>query len=88
MDDSISAQHGVFAILAALYHRSKTGKGQYIDLSMIEVAMSFAPEQALNYAINGKLKGPIGNQDEYMAPHGCYRCKGRTNGWPSRFPMR
>jgi crotonobetainyl-CoA:carnitine CoA-transferase CaiB-like acyl-CoA transferase len=75
-NDSISAQHGVFAILAALYHRSKTGKGQYIDLSMIEVAMSFAPEQALNYAINGKLKGPIGNQDEYMAPHGCYRCKG------------
>jgi crotonobetainyl-CoA:carnitine CoA-transferase CaiB-like acyl-CoA transferase len=75
-NDSISAQHGVFAVLAALYHRSKTGKGQYIDLSMIEVAMSFAPEQALNYAINGKLKGPIGNQDEYMAPHGCYRCKG------------
>jgi len=75
-NDSISAQHGVFAVLAALYHRSKTGKGQYIDLSMIEVAMSFAPEQALNYAINGKLKGPIGNHDEYMAPHGCYRCKG------------
>ena len=75
-NDSISAQHGVFAVLAALYHRSQTGKGQYIDLSMIEVAMSFAPEQALNYAINGKMKSPIGNQDEYMAPHGCYRCKG------------
>jgi crotonobetainyl-CoA:carnitine CoA-transferase CaiB-like acyl-CoA transferase len=75
-NDSISAQHGVFAVLAALYHRAQTGKGQYIDLSMIEVAMSFAPEQALNYAINGKMKSPIGNQDEYMAPHGCYRCKG------------
>jgi len=76
-NDSISAQHGVFAVLAALYHRSKTHRGQYIDLSMIEVAMSFAPEQTLNYAVNEKIKGSIGNQDEYMAPHGCYRCKGQ-----------
>ena len=40
-NDSISAQHGVFAVLAALYHRSQTGKGQYIDLSMAEVAIVF-----------------------------------------------
>lgn len=75
-NDSISAQHGVFAVLAALYHRSQTGKGQYLDLSMAEVALSFAPEQVLNYTINEKITGPLGNQDVFMAPHGCYRCKG------------
>ena len=74
--DSITAHYGVFAILAALYHRNKTGEGQYIDLSMAESSIAFAPEPVLNYTMNEKLPGRTGNQDEFMAPHGCYRCRG------------
>jgi benzylsuccinate CoA-transferase BbsF subunit len=63
-------------VLAALYHRSKTGEGQYLDLSMVESELAFAPEAAIEYAMNGKVRGRVGNRDDVMAPHGCYRCKG------------
>ncbi len=75
--DSVAAQHAVFAIMAALYHRAQTGKGQYIDLSMAEANMAFAAEMVLNYTVNEKEIGRMGNRDEIMAPHGCYRCRGK-----------
>jgi benzylsuccinate CoA-transferase BbsF subunit len=74
--DSVSAQHAVFAILAALFHRLITGEGQYIDLSMSEATLAFIPEVVLNYTINGKIMERTGNRDNFMAPHGCYRCQG------------
>lgn len=74
--DLAAAQHGVFAILAALYHRSKTGQGQYIDLSMTEVMAAFLPEPIIHYTMNGTVQAPQGNRDSTMAPHGCYRCRG------------
>lgn len=74
--DMASAQHGTFAILAALYHRSNTGQGQYIDLSMTEVVSSLLFEQMIDCVMNDRVQGPRGNRDEAMAPHGCYRCAG------------
>ena len=74
--DIVSAEHGTFAILAALYHRSKTGEGQYIDLSMTEVVSAVIPEAIIDYTMNNRVQGPQGNNDSAMAPHGCYRCKG------------
>jgi len=76
-DDLVAAQHGVFAILAALYHRSKTGEGQYIDLSMSEAGAAFLAEPIMDYTMNGRVAGRVGNRDNIMAPHGCYRCRGQ-----------
>ena len=74
--DLAAAQHGAFAILTALYHRAKTGEGQYIDLSMTEVMAGFIPEAILDYTMNNRVNGPEGNLHKAMAPHGCYRCAG------------
>ncbi len=74
--DLVSGQHGAFAILTALYHRSKTGEGQYIDLSMTEQGIAFLPEPFMDYAMNARVRGRVGNRDDIMAPHGCYRCQG------------
>ena len=74
--DLMQAQHAVFAILAALYHRSRTGEGQYIDLSMIEANTNFLAEAVMDYTMNERLSQPVGNRDDIMAPHGCYRCQG------------
>ena len=75
--DSITAEQGVFAILAALYHRNKTGEGQYLDLSMTESEIAMSPESALEYFINNRIRPRQGNQDAIIAPHNCYRCKGK-----------
>lgn len=74
--DLTSAQHGAYAILAALYHRSITGEGQHIDLSMTEVVGAFLPEAVIDYTMNNRVAQPQGNRDAAMAPHGCYRCQG------------
>ncbi|MBF6558822.1 MAG: CoA transferase [Candidatus Binataceae bacterium] len=69
--------HGAFAILAALYHRGKTGQGQYIDMSQWECAMGVLAEGLLEYTMNGREPERIGNEDPWMAPHGIYRCRDR-----------
>ena len=74
--DATQGMHGAFAILAALYHKRKTGEGQYIDAAMIEGSANLLGEMIMGYTINQDLPERQGNRDAYMAPHGCYPCKG------------
>jgi benzylsuccinate CoA-transferase BbsF subunit len=69
--------HGAFALLTALYHRNKTGEGQYIDMSQWECAMVLLPEGILDYTMNGIEPERIGNENPLMAPHGIYKCLDR-----------
>ncbi len=62
--------------LAALHHRAATGVGQYIDLSMAEALSASIPEALLDYQMNGELREPQGNRDDWDAPHGVYPCLG------------
>ncbi len=66
----------VFAILAALHHRDRTGEGQFIDLSMAEMVSSMLPEAFMDFFMNGREHGPIGNRDECIAPHNVYPTAG------------
>jgi benzylsuccinate CoA-transferase BbsF subunit len=70
-----------FAVLAALYHRERTGEGQNIDLSSTEVISSMIGEAFLEYSMTGRVPQRSGNRDAIMAPHGCYRCA--DGGWVS-----
>jgi len=74
--DVNSAIHGAFAVLAALYYRERTGKGQYIDMAQIEVGASAIGEAFMEYFINGRVMGTRGNRHPAMAPHNNYPCKG------------
>ncbi len=67
--------HGAFAILTALYHRAKTGEGQFIDMSQWECAMGLVAEGILEYTMNGLEPERDGNRDPLMAPHGLMRCQ-------------
>ena len=75
--DPNAGVHGAFAILAALFHRNKTGQGQYIDMSQWEGMMALLPEGILEYTFNGVEPERIGNADPLMAPHGIFRCLDR-----------
>jgi benzylsuccinate CoA-transferase BbsF subunit len=72
--DPNAGVHGAFAILTALYHRAKTGEGQYIDMSQWECAMDLLAEGILEYTMNGREPERNGNRDPHMAPHGNFRC--------------
>ncbi|SRR5579875_433803 len=70
--------HAAFAVLAALYHRRRTGEGQFIDLSLWESATALTAEGLLEYQMSGREPARRGNRDPWMAPHGVFRCK----DWP------
>ena len=69
--------HGAFAIISALFHRAKTGEGQYIDMSQWECAMDVLAEGILEYTMNGREPERVGNRDPFMAPHGIFKCLDR-----------
>ena len=74
--DPYSGFLGAGAVLAALHHRRRTGKGQYIDLSEQEAAVPMTGRALMDYAMNGRLAERIGNRSPDAAPQGCYRCQG------------
>lgn len=74
--DHFAAKHAALAVLAALDYRRRTGKGQFIDMSLVETGANLIGVYYLDYTINGRINAPRGNTSPYAAPHGCYRCKG------------
>jgi benzylsuccinate CoA-transferase BbsF subunit len=67
---------GAAAIMTALIHRRRTGKGTHIDISQFETALNFISPILLDYAINHKVATRKGNRCFYSVPHGVYRCRG------------
>ena len=74
--DMVSIQWLVTAVVAALDHRRRTGKGQYIDHSQFEAGVHAIAPAVLDFAANGAIASQVGNHDVLAAPHGCYRCQG------------
>jgi benzylsuccinate CoA-transferase BbsF subunit len=80
--DPSNAHHGALAVLAALWHRRRTGEGQYIDMSQLEATVGLAVEPLMDWVMNGRAWGPQGSRHRSMAPHGNYPCRGR-DAWVS-----
>ena len=72
---------GAMMINAALLYRERTGKGQYLDISMLEMLETIMPEALLQYAMNGREPGFVGNHDGLMSPHNCYKTLGGAEDW-------
>ncbi len=75
--DATAGLHAAFAVMAALRYRRVKGIGQHIDLSMREALTPLLGEAIMDYTMNRRIPEPLGNRHPRMAPHGCYRTKGR-----------
>ncbi|MBN1643961.1 MAG: CoA transferase, partial [Dehalococcoidales bacterium] len=75
--DVIPALHAAWALLMALEHKKRTGKGAFIDMSMIEPMTSQMGEAIVNYSMGGRAGFRTGNRDANACPSGCYPCKGK-----------
>ncbi len=76
--DPLNGIFGAFAILTALQYRNQTGQGQHIDASQQEAVMQLVGPAFMDYAMNGRVAGPIGNRHPLAAaaPHGVFPCAG------------
>lgn len=74
--DYVAPRYIALAILAALEYRRRTGIGQYIDLSQGEATLQFLGPALLDYTVNGRVAGRMGNRDLSFAPNGVYPAAG------------
>src|SRR5262245_2432585 len=76
--DLAAGNLGVVAVLAALWHRRRTGEGLLIDLAQQEAVASLLGPLLLDRALHGDPTTPAGNasQEAPGAPHGVYQCAG------------
>ena len=76
--DWMGAYGYALALLGALYHRDRTGEGQWIDASQCESGLFLTGTSILDWSANGREWRRYGNRSPYKpaAPHGAYRCKG------------
>ncbi|MBM4406022.1 MAG: CoA transferase, partial [Chloroflexi bacterium] len=74
--DLIVPWFAVSAVIAALRHRSATGRGQYIDMSQLEASEHFLEPAILDYFVNGRSQKRVGNRTPGAAPHNVYPCRG------------
>jgi CoA:oxalate CoA-transferase len=75
LGDAAAAVHAAFAIMVALWHREKTGVGQYIDVSMQESVISMLEGAIPRWTIGKEMFPPLGSHNPHDAPMGAYRCK-------------
>ncbi len=76
--DWLGAYTFALAILSALHHRNRTGEGQWINSSQVEVGIFASGTSILDWSANGRVWQRYGNRSPYKsaAPHGVYPCLG------------
>ncbi|MEM9759458.1 MAG: CoA transferase [Pseudomonadota bacterium] len=63
---------GVMGILAALYERERSGRGQHVDISMLDCQISMLNYMATMYFLSGDTPEPIGNSHFVHVPYNSY----------------
>jgi benzylsuccinate CoA-transferase BbsF subunit len=74
--DFVVPRFAVPALIAALDYRRRTGRGQHIDVSQLEVALHFMAPLIMDYADNAHEHQRKGNRHAVAAPHAAYPCQG------------
>jgi crotonobetainyl-CoA:carnitine CoA-transferase CaiB-like acyl-CoA transferase len=77
--DWIGAYSFATAMLAALYHRDRTGRGQWVDASQTECGIYISGGTILEWSATGRAPERTGNHSPQRsaAPHAIYRCAGQ-----------
>jgi len=65
---------GVMGVLSALYERERSGKGQNVDISMLDCQISLLNYMATMHFLSGEDPYPIGNSHFVHVPYDSFRC--------------
>lgn len=68
--------HALVALLAALVHRNRTGRGGRIELSQFESTVNMVGPAVVRYSVTGEQPSRQGNHVPAAVPHDVYPCRG------------
>ncbi|KAA0913279.1 CoA transferase [Aquicoccus porphyridii] len=72
--DLFTGLYSVSGILAALHQRATTGRGQHVDMSLLDCAVAAMANQSLNYLATGTPPGRTGNYHPNLTPYQVFDC--------------
>ena len=78
VNDVMTGLNAAIAILAALRHRDRTGKGQHIDLALLDVQIGWLFNQGANYLVGGVVPKRLGTAHPNTVPYQAFETK---DGW-------
>src|SRR2546430_16864782 len=74
--DTIGGMTAALAVSSALYQRTHTGRGQFVDVAMLDAALAFIPGPVSEYTVAGIEQRQIGNGSVSRKPTANrFRCK-------------
>ena len=73
--DIFTGVYATTAILAAVHQRQSTGRGQHIDMALLDVAVSVTANQAMNYLTTGTPPERTGNYHSNLTPYQVFHCR-------------
>ncbi len=73
--DIIAGMQATIGILAALRHRERTGRGQYVDIAMVDSLFSVLENAVARYVNTGEVPGPLGGAHPSITPFQGFQTK-------------
>ncbi|TYL70916.1 CaiB/BaiF CoA-transferase family protein [Bradyrhizobium cytisi] len=74
--DPVGGLYGCASLLTALFHKRRTGEGEYVNISMVESMLQFTTPALLQYQADPAAPLRRGTRHSLFAPHGIYPCAG------------
>ncbi len=71
--DLTTGMYATIAICAAIANRAVTGKGQWIDVALLDSCVAFLANQAMNYFATGESPRPLGNAHPNIVPYQTFK---------------
>jgi crotonobetainyl-CoA:carnitine CoA-transferase CaiB-like acyl-CoA transferase len=75
LGDSLAGLHAAFATMTALWERSRSGRGQVIDVALYESVLSIMESLVPEYDRHGHVRTRTGSRLPGIVPSGTYRCR-------------
>lgn len=72
--DAVAGLYGASAAMIALREAERNGRGQVVDLSLLEPLFAVLGTQAANYRLTGRVKPRTGSRSTNASPRNVYRC--------------
>jgi len=73
--DILSGLYATSSVLAALAHRERSGRGQHVDIALLDVQVAALANQAMNYLTTGDAPTRLGNAHPNIVPYQTFRTR-------------